>query len=153
MGKNKINKGGNEIRINTTANTKILSGNITYSFPQGFLPHTVDFRPEIEFDVMPFEDLFEKKTADRAIVRPFVLSEEEILSSAKKYYEQNREILLRKYIGKYIAILNNKVIGSDRDFSKLAQRVYKRFGYQTIYMPLVEKKEKIVKIPAPRIKI
>jgi hypothetical protein len=65
----------------------------------------------------------------------------------------NKGKLLEAYKGKYIAILNNKVIGSDKDFSKLAQRVYRKFGYQTIYMPFVEKKEEVIRIPAPRIKI
>lgn len=76
-----------------------------------------------------------------------------IIKSAQKYYEEHRETLFKKYKGKYIAILNNKVIGSDKDFSKLAQRVYKKYGYQTIYMPFVDTKEKVVRIPSPRIKI
>lgn len=76
----------------------------------------------------------------------------DILELAKKFYLDHKENLLKKYKGKYIAILNNKVIGSDKDFSKLAQRVYKKYGYQTIYMPFVEIEEKVVRIPSPRIK-
>jgi len=137
----------------TTVDTKILSGNITYNFPQGLLLPTVDFQQEPELHVVPYENLFEKKTSEQATVRPFVLAEEEILKLAKRYYEENKETLLKKYKGKYIAILNNKVIGSDKDFSKIAKRAYKKYGYQTIYMPFVEAKEKIVKIPSPRIRI
>ncbi|GEM_PF-1919196 len=137
----------------TIVDTKILSGNITYNFPQDFLLPTVDFPQEPEFDVLPFESLFEKKTPEQPMFKLFILAEEEILRLAKRYYEENKETLLEKYKGKYIAIHNNKVIGSDKDFSKLAQRVYKKYGYQTIYMPFVDAKEKVVKIPSPRIKI
>ena len=77
----------------------------------------------------------------------------DILELAKKFYLDHKETLLKKYKGKYIAVLNNKVIGSDKDFSKLAKRVYAKYGYQTIYMPFVDVKEKVVKIPSPRIKI
>lgn len=137
----------------TITNTKVLGGNITYNFPQDFLLPTVGFPQELELAVLPFENLFEKKTAEQTTVRPFVLAEEEILRLAKRYYEENKEALLKKYGGKYIAIFNNKVIGSDKDFSKLAQRVYKKYGYQTIYMPLVKTEERVVKIPSPRVRI
>jgi len=79
------------------------------------------------------------------------LSEEQILGLAKKYFEENKKNLLKKYQGKYIAILNNQVIDSDRDFSRLAARVYKVYGYQTIYMPLVDGKKIVMKIPSPRV--
>lgn len=76
-----------------------------------------------------------------------------MLELAQKYYEEHKESLFRKYEGKYSAILNNKTIGSNKDFSKLAKSVYKKYVYQTIFMPFVEAKNKIVKIPSPRIKI
>ncbi len=76
-----------------------------------------------------------------------------VFDLGKKYFETNKKDLLKKYQNKYIAILNNKVIGSDRDFSKLARGVYKKYGYQTIYMPFVEIEERVVKIPSPRIRI
>ena len=71
---------------------------------------------------------------------------------AKKYYEDNKKSLLKRYAGRYIAIFNNKVIDSDKDFSKLAQRVYKKYGYQTIYMPFVDEKEKVLSVPSPRVR-
>lgn len=137
----------------TATNTKVLESNITYNFPQDFLLPTVDFPQELELVVLPLENLFEKKTAEQTTIRPFVLAEEEILRLAKRYCEENKEALLKKYKGKYIAILNNKLIGSDKDFSKLAQRVYKKYGYQTIYMPFVNTEERVVKIPSPRVRI
>jgi len=140
--------------IGTIANTRILNENITYSFPPDLILPTVVFQPEVELpSIWPFGELFEKKTAELTESKPFVLPEHEILIMAKKYYVENREALLKKYQGKYIAIFNNKVIDSGKNFSKLATRVYKNYGYQTIYMPFVTAKEKVVKIPSPRIKI
>ncbi len=77
----------------------------------------------------------------------------DILELAKKFYLNHKETLLNKYNGKYIAIINNKVVGYNRDFSRLAQKVYKKYGYQTIFMPFVESEERVVKIPSPRIRI
>lgn len=74
-----------------------------------------------------------------------------VLELGKRYFEANKKDLLKKYQNKYIAILNDKVVGSDKDFSKLAERIYKKFGYQTIYMPFVSEQKRIVKIPSPRI--
>lgn len=99
------------------------------------------------------EDVHRKKTGELEIEKPVIPEDINVLELAQKYYEEHEERLLRKYEGRYIAILNDKVIGSGKDFSKLAQRVYKKYGYQTIYMPFVEAKKKIVKIPSPRIKI
>jgi|SRR5262249_49842986 len=45
--------------------------------------------------------------------------------------------LLERYQGKYVAILNGKVVDSDADKRTLAQRLYRQFGYQPIYVQLV----------------
>jgi uncharacterized protein DUF5678 len=45
--------------------------------------------------------------------------------------------LLEKYEGKYVAILNGKVVDSDADKRALAQRLYREFGYQPVYVQLV----------------
>lgn len=75
-----------------------------------------------------------------------------ILDLAENYYKKHKESLLAEYKGKYIAILDNKVVGADKDFSTLARKVYAKYGYQTIYMPYVDVKERIVRVPSPRIK-
>jgi len=136
-----------------TAETSIISRNIIYA-PQQV--GSVGSIPIFAFPgvYMPtIEDLFIEKTEKLEVEKPVIPEDINVLELAQKYYKENIESLLRKYEGKYIAILNNKVIGSGKDFSKLAQRVYRKYGYQTIYMPFVEAKKKIVKIPSPRIKI
>jgi hypothetical protein len=45
--------------------------------------------------------------------------------------------LLERYEGKYVAILNGKVVDSDADKRALAQRLYRQLGYQPIYVQLV----------------
>ncbi len=47
----------------------------------------------------------------------------------KTYFEKNKESLVRRYEGKYIAIWENEVLDSDTSFSSLAQRVYEKLGY------------------------
>jgi cyclopropane fatty-acyl-phospholipid synthase-like methyltransferase len=103
--------------------------------------------------VMPtVENLFRKKTEDIEAEKEITADDKTIIELGKKYFEANRKELLNKYQNKYIAIFNNKVMGSDKNFSKLAERIYKKFGYQTIYMPFVSVQKRIFKIPSPRIK-
>lgn len=71
---------------------------------------------------------------------------------ARAFFESEREHLLAEYEGKYIAILNGKVIDADEDFSRLAERVYRREGYKDIFMPLVERRPTVLSIPSPQVK-
>jgi cell division protein FtsZ len=71
---------------------------------------------------------------------------------AKVFFEANIGKLLDEYEGKYIAILNRKVIDADDDFSLLAERVYSRYGYKDIYLPKVERKGTICHIPTPHVR-
>ena len=68
----------------------------------------------------------------------------------KAYYERNKVLLTRKYNGEYIAIWNNKVLDHDTSFSALAQRVYKKLGYASIYMPFVTSKRRVLRFESPR---
>jgi len=135
-----------------TADTSILSENIIYSPEQkgsvGSFPIFVF--PGVHMPTI--EDLFRKKTEELEVEKPIIPKDTSILEVAKKYYIEHKESLLKKYKGKYIAILNNKIVGFDKDFSKLAERIYKKFGYQTIFMPFVTEQERVVRIPSPRIK-
>lgn len=65
-------------------------------------------------------------------------------------FEKLRETgLLNKYKGKYVSILNEKVIDSDEDKVRLAKRVYEKYGYRTIYVGKVNG-EKPKRLPTPR---
>jgi len=135
-----------------TANTSILSENVVYPQQVG----TVGSVPIFAFPgvSMPtLEDLFAKKTGELHVEKPVIPEDINVLGLAQRYYEEHKESLLRKYKGKYIAILDGRVVGSGKDFSELARRIYKKYGYRTVYMPLVESEEKTVRIPSPRIRI
>lgn len=71
---------------------------------------------------------------------------------ARAFFESQREHLLAEYEGKYVAILNGKVIDADEDFAQLAERVYRREGYRDIFMPLVERRPAVLTIPSPHVK-
>lgn len=68
---------------------------------------------------------------------------------AQKYFLQNKEEIVGDYNNKYVAILDNKIVDSDEDFSSLAKRVYAEFGYRAIYMPKATKEEEIIHVPSP----
>lgn len=68
---------------------------------------------------------------------------------AQEYFAQNKEEIVADYDNKYVAILDNKIVDSDEDFSSLAKRVYAKFGYRAIYMPKVTREEEVIHIPSP----
>jgi len=67
----------------------------------------------------------------------------------KAYYERNKESLTRRFEGQYIAIWENDVLDSDASFSSLAQRVYEKIGYVSIYMPFVTSKRRVLRFESP----
>ena len=70
----------------------------------------------------------------------------------KAYYEKNKDLLARRYDGEYIAIWDNEVMDHDTSFSALAQRVYKKLGYVSIYMPFVTSKRRVLRFESPRVR-
>jgi hypothetical protein len=68
----------------------------------------------------------------------------------KAYYEKNKDLLVSQYNGKYIAVWNNSVIDHDTSFSTLAERVYNKLGYVSIYMPFVTSKRRVLRLESPR---
>ena len=78
--------------------------------------HNVDLHPEQEADTSTPHSRF---------------------AAERRAFGAVHEQLLNAYEGKYVAMLNATVVDSDEDKSALAQRVYRRFGYQPIYVQLV----------------
>lgn len=70
---------------------------------------------------------------------------------AKRYFQEHKAQILEKYSGNFVAILDEAVVDHDKNFSELAKRIYEKFGYQTIYMPFVESKPSVLRIPSPRV--
>jgi len=71
-------------------------------------------------------------------------------NESKKFYLAKKQSLLKKYKNKYIAILDKKVVDFDKNFSMLADRIYKRFGNQPFFIPYVDVEEKIYRMPSPK---
>lgn len=74
-----------------------------------------------------------------------------VFEEARRYFEERKQSLLEQFGGRYIAIIDRKVVDSDADFGELATRVYHRFGYRAIYMPYVSETPTVVHIPSPRL--
>ncbi|HMD97159.1 MAG TPA: hypothetical protein VKM93_07510 [Terriglobia bacterium] len=68
----------------------------------------------------------------------------------RRYVAANRQHIRDTYSGRYIAIIGTSILDSDEDFSALAERVYRRFGYKRIFMPLAGKRE-VYRIPSPHL--
>lgn len=66
------------------------------------------------------------------------------------WYREHRPALLRRYEGKYVAIVDAAVVDHGRDFDALAARVFARFGNRNVYMPRVQATEPTARIRSPR---
>lgn len=73
-----------------------------------------------------------------------------VFEQGKAYYERNKNLITRKYSREYIAIWDNKVLDHDTSFSSLAERVYKKLGYVSIYMPFVTSKQRVLRFESPK---
>ncbi len=66
-----------------------------------------------------------------------------------------RDKLIRdpNYTGKYIAVFQGAVVGCDEEKGRLAETVYKKYGYVPIYIDKVAPSERRVEIPSPELAI
>jgi len=63
------------------------------------------------------------------------------------WFEANRLRLERKYAGRYIAIIDQRVVDHDAEFDALAGRIFERFGVRSVCMPKVGRQELRVRSP------
>ena len=75
---------------------------------------------------------------------------DEDLAQAIAWFERNRERLVKKHPGEYVAIVGGAVADHDRDFETLATRVFARYGVRSVFMPRVERSERPVRVRSPR---
>lgn len=143
--------------ITTNANTSYFDSSVLYNYASILLPPTAGIEEKFDLPsiLFPYENFPISQTAKYIDVNNVQITKDEskIIKMGKKYFEENKPILLEKYRNQYIAIINNEVVDSDENFSKLAARVYEKYGYQTIYMPYVEAENKILMVPSPIIDI
>ena len=143
--------------ITTNANTSYFDSSVLYNYASILLPPTAGIEEKFDLPsiLLPYENFPISQTAKYIDVNNVQITKDEskIIKMGKKYFEENKPTLLEKYRNQYIAIINNEVVDSDENFSKLAARVYEKYGYQTIYMPYVEAENKILMVPSPIIDI
>ena len=70
----------------------------------------------------------------------------------RAFIDERYEELKAAYGGRYMAVLGRSILDSDPVFSLLAERVYKRFGYRRVYMPLIEESKRVYHIRSPRVR-
>ncbi len=82
---------------------------------------------------------------------PAIVSHSKLFAEERKFVEQNWESLVASFRGRYVAVLGKSVLDSDKEFSALAGRVYRKFGYQRVFMPFIAERPRIYRIPSPRL--
>jgi Tfp pilus assembly protein PilP len=75
------------------------------------------------------------------------------IEEEREAFLKMRDELIRNpvYNGKYVAVFQGKVVGCDDEKEKLAETVYKKYGYVPIYIDKVAPKERQVEIPSPEL--
>lgn len=68
-----------------------------------------------------------------------------------EWYEANREALLERYEGRFIAIVDGDVVDDDADAEALAARISERYGTTSVFMPLCQREPRVVGVRSPRI--
>ena len=72
------------------------------------------------------------------------------LADDMAWYEAHRRELEADHDGEYVAIVGGRVADHDADFDALASRVFAAHGVRSIYMPHVQRSERIVAVRGPR---
>ncbi|MEW6102382.1 MAG: hypothetical protein AB1630_00960 [bacterium] len=61
--------------------------------------------------------------------------------------------LIKECFGKCVAIINGKIAGIGDNEIELAIKIYKERGYIPMYLTKVGEKERVIRIPSPRIRL
>jgi hypothetical protein len=73
------------------------------------------------------------------------------LEAEMAWYDAHRRTLIPRYRGQYLAIANQKVIDHDKDFDRLARRVFARLGPRPVFMPKCVDGERVVTLATPKV--
>lgn len=72
------------------------------------------------------------------------------LRSEQDWYEANKEKLVKRYEGEYVAVVGQKVLDHDRDFGALAGRVFSRLGGRPVFLPKCLRGVRSIAVTSPR---
>ena len=74
---------------------------------------------------------------------------DEATNADRQAFERQRTQLMRRYAGKFVAILKRRVVDSDVDDEALARRLFERCGNVPFYIARVEDTPSIYEFPSP----
>jgi hypothetical protein len=72
------------------------------------------------------------------------------LEAARRKFQKLLPELLKAHEGKYVAVING-FIEIHQDKQTLLKTVIEKYGYHTMYLSLITKEEKVVRMRSPRI--
>jgi hypothetical protein len=106
-------------------------------------------KPSREKNVSPAE--LEGKSITVKMTTPLHLME---LRLNRLAYEDMRQSLLSDdhYRDKFVAFVKGMLVDSDLDKVALMNRVYEKYGYITIFVKKVERKEHVFEVPSPELR-
>ncbi len=149
-----------DIKYNEIEESEIIEGTSTVS--EGNSVQTPELQEE--FDDFPIiiqpgigsmpdlpSNVFKSTAEIERKEKSILINEDSIIETGKKYYLKNKKEIEKNYMGKFIAIIDDKVVDFSEDFSELSKKVYKKYGYKTIFMTYVSEKDQIIKAPSPRV--
>ena len=86
-------------------------------------------------------------------VSPTKPSSDEAFKREESSFERLRRKSLsdERFKGKFIAVLDGKLVGCDEDDSKLAKRIYDTYGYRPIYIDKVTETRRTIEFPSPEL--
>ena len=80
-----------------------------------------------------------------------LLDADSILAREQKAFQQQRQRLLKRYAGEYVALQGGRVVAHDRDDEALAARMFARFGETPFYITHVGATPLVSEIPSPEL--
>jgi len=71
----------------------------------------------------------------------------------RETFHEIRDKLIQdlRYKGKYVAFFQGTLVGCDENKGRLAQNIYKKYGYVPIYIDRVATGERHVEVPSPEL--
>lgn len=68
----------------------------------------------------------------------------------KAFFQEEKEELLRKYKGHFLAISARRLIRDGEDEVKLARKMYDKYGYIPIHIIEILGEEEVIRMPSLR---
>ena len=76
---------------------------------------------------------------------------EENLAAERHAFERQREQLMRRYPGQYVALSGGRVVDHDKQDEALAARMFRKFGDAAFYIARLEQRPTIYEVPSPEL--